>query len=116
MRDIEAIVADLLAATTVPEVDSAVRELVEEHGAVWRPVGDRETNFGTIQISTDPANALIERVTNAIDALLEKGHLQHRYGEFRSPRPASSPAANRIITAWGACSRRVGMCAAARAT
>jgi hypothetical protein len=88
MRGLQLILGDLLAATNVPEVDAIVRELVEDHAATWRPVGDRETNFATIHISTDPANAIIERITNAIDAMLEKGHAEHINDDFRTPRAA----------------------------
>jgi hypothetical protein len=73
MRELRLILSDLLVATTVSQIDSVVRELVEDHRASWRPVGDRETNFGTIHINTDPANALIERITNAIDVHCNPG-------------------------------------------
>lgn len=44
----------------------------ESQGCMWRPVGDREGNFGSIGIGSDPGLALVERVTNAIDAVIER--------------------------------------------
>ena len=37
----------------------------------WRNVGDNENNLATINLGSDPAAGLIERVTNAFDAVLE---------------------------------------------
>ena len=38
----------------------------------WRPVGDMEDNFGAINAASDSRLALNERITNMIDAVLEK--------------------------------------------
>ena len=37
---------------------------------------DRENNLATINLSSDPAAGLVERVTNAIDAVLEREWVQ----------------------------------------
>jgi hypothetical protein len=54
-------------------------------------VGDRETNFGQIEIGSDPGYALVERVTNAIDAVIEREALRHATKKAgpMSPREAS---------------------------
>lgn len=64
--------ADLTVAT------QAVRELERHFLYTWRPVGDNEANCGLINIGSDPGNALIERVTNAIDGVIEREALRHR--------------------------------------
>lgn len=38
----------------------------------FEPVGNRKNNLATINIGTDPAAGVTERITNAIDAVLEK--------------------------------------------
>jgi hypothetical protein len=52
--------------------------LVERHGYSWTPVGGREGNYGLINIGSDPGYAFIERVTNAIDAVIEREAVRHR--------------------------------------
>ena len=59
----------------------------------WVPVGgvDRENNAGTIEITTDPGRALIERVTNGIDAILEREYERHNgIPDCRSPSEAAA--------------------------
>jgi hypothetical protein len=53
-----------------------VGQLESKHGFTWRPVGDREGNYGSINIGSDPGHAFIERVTNAIDAVIEREALR----------------------------------------
>jgi hypothetical protein len=60
----------LLAAGSSGEADAAVAALVRR-GFRWRPLGGKEGNFGLINIGSDPAIALVERITNAIDAVIE---------------------------------------------
>ena len=59
----------------------------------WRPVGDRENNLATINLGSDPAAGLIERVTNAIDAVLER-----EWRERGEPSNVSSPRA--AVESW----------------
>lgn len=69
-RDVEAILAE------VP------------HGA-WKPVGGKPNNHAQVNILTDPADALVERVTNGIDAVIEREvFLRNRY-DLQSPRQAA---------------------------
>ena len=47
-------------------------------------------NRGTIEVATDFGRSVIERITNAIDALLELEHLKHNgKPACRSPRDAA---------------------------
>lgn len=54
------------------EALDCVTDLENSHGFKWRAVGDREGNFGNINIGSDPGYAIVERVTNAIDAVIER--------------------------------------------
>lgn len=62
----------LAKARTAEQAREVVEQLERAHGYKWRPVGDRENNYGTINIGSDPGHAFIERVTNAIDAVIER--------------------------------------------
>ena len=56
----------------------------------WEPVGKRKNNLATINIGTDPASGVVERITNAIDAILEKEWKEQGEPEgIRTPRRAS---------------------------
>lgn len=83
----------LQAANSVDEVQSALtrfEESVGESHIVWRPLGDRENNRGIVEVSADPGRSLVERITNAIDAVLEAEHEKHHgLPECGSPREAA---------------------------
>src|SRR5438309_1516382 len=42
-----------------------------KHRLVWRPFGGTESNVSSTGLGTKPGRSLTERVTNAIDAVLE---------------------------------------------
>lgn len=74
-----ALLAGLLATDKSADVSSLLEEYCEAHADKirWRPVGDRPNNTGPIGAAGDPARALLERVTNAIDAVIERAHQEH---------------------------------------
>ncbi len=57
------------------------------------PIGGRPNNSGAIEVATDPGRSLIERVTNAHDALLELQYERHN-----GKPPCSTP--REAATAW----------------
>lgn len=61
----------LVAATNTAQALAAVSEL-ERCGCTWVPLGAKEGNFGLVNIGSDPALAFVERITNAIDGVLER--------------------------------------------
>jgi hypothetical protein len=56
---------------TAPDVRTLINLLSDKGGSAWRPVGGRENNAGSIDVATSPAGAIVERITNGADALLE---------------------------------------------
>jgi len=85
------LLAELLATDKLEKVRELLDEYVQLKAAwvVWRPVGDRKNNSGTIQAAGDPARSLIERVTNGIDAVIERAHNEHHgKPDCRTPREA----------------------------
>lgn len=80
----------LLAAHTVKDVTSFLLDFQEDVNIKWVPVGGRQDNIATINIGTDPAAGLTERITNAIDAVLElEWHKQNKPDDIVSPRQAT---------------------------
>ncbi|MEM5811031.1 MAG: hypothetical protein QXP66_03970 [Candidatus Aenigmatarchaeota archaeon] len=86
----EKIFKQLLKATTAKEVTDILEELTEHHDIKWRAVGDRQNNQSTINMGTDPAAGLVERITNSIDSILDlQWHLKGKPNDIESPRMAA---------------------------
>ncbi len=89
------VVSDLLAtavntATTVEDVKTIIAAAEKELGGLhWRDVGDRPNNAGTVQIASSAAAALIERITNPIDGMIELKAAGHTGDMPTSPREAA---------------------------
>lgn len=76
--DLDILKAALKAKTSADF--AALETILTSRGAVnWRPVGDMDDNFGAINAASDSRLALNERITNMIDAILEK-HARLKYG------------------------------------
>lgn len=87
---IHAFADTVLLARTEKDVEKVIREAPAVYGPMsWRPVGNRPNNIGTIRMASDPALALIERITNGMDAILDLGHHLHPEDNPRSPRDAA---------------------------
>ncbi|OGF56865.1 MAG: hypothetical protein A2Z21_08805 [Candidatus Fraserbacteria bacterium RBG_16_55_9] len=83
----------LLSACTKGHVAAALDafEAVNKERADWAPIEGKENNRGPIDVASDPGRALVERVTNAIDAILEAEHDLHGgIPDCRSPREAAT--------------------------
>jgi hypothetical protein len=83
----------LSQANSAADAEAAIAGFEEAYGsrAAWQPVGGRPNNRGVIEVSADPGRALVERVTNAIDAVLELEHERRRgIPVCRSPKEAAS--------------------------
>ncbi len=72
------------------ETTDDIEQIIAAHPeAQWRPLGDRENNFSTVHITADPGDALVERVTNGIDALIERAVALQGMTGLATPREAS---------------------------
>lgn len=82
----------LLTVASVQELEAAIESFRSANSGVnEKPVGRRANNRGAIEVATDQARSLIERVTNAQDALLELEFQAHNGQPIcRSPRDAAS--------------------------
>jgi len=88
MAQEEELLKQLSQAGDLTAAIHAVRELERHFLYTWRPVGDNEANYGLINIGSDPGHALIERVTNAIDGVVEREALRQQ-GKKGALIPAS---------------------------
>lgn len=86
----EKIFENLLVANTAKEVTDLLENLIDNYNVQWIPVGGYKDNIATINIGTDPAAGLAERMTNAIDAVMElEWQKQGKPNHFTSPRIAA---------------------------
>jgi hypothetical protein len=88
MAQEQELLKQLIQAADLNTATNAVRELERHFLYTWRPVSDNEANYGLINIGSDPGNALIERVTNAIDGVIEREALRQQ-GKKGGVVPAS---------------------------
>lgn len=80
----------LLDANTAKEVTDLLEILIDTYNVSWTPVGGYKDNIATINIGSDPAAGLAERITNAIDAVLElEWRNQGEPTDIISPRTAA---------------------------
>jgi hypothetical protein len=56
---------------TVEEAENLLADIGRDSSVSWLPVGAIENNVHTVEVSSDPALALMERPINGIDALLD---------------------------------------------
>jgi len=85
----EEIFNKLLKAYTPKDVTDVIIK-IGVNKILWENVGKRRNNLATINIGTDPASGVTERITNAIDAVLEMEWVnQGKPDGFRSPRRAA---------------------------
>jgi hypothetical protein len=84
-------IAALLSSQTLAEAKAAVNALEATAAYKWMPVGMNDANYGLINIGSDSGLALVERITNAVDAIIERGAQALAASErakLRNPREA----------------------------
>jgi hypothetical protein len=86
----KALALRLMGAKTSEDVEQILAVAEDLYGPLQlRPVGNRPNNSGTIRVASDPALGVVERVVNAMDAMLDLGHEEHPADAPRSPREAA---------------------------
>lgn len=60
---------ELLSAVSTTDVEQVLHDLDSQ--IEWVPLGNNPDNFGPISIGADPFDGIAERITNAIDAIVE---------------------------------------------
>ena len=91
--NVESLFWDLYKAAIERDVD----KVLERHGldgnpAHWRPYGQNESNFGVVENQqSSPIPALIEKITNGIDAILMRACIEQGI----DPRSEEAPSLDR---------------------
>src|SRR6185312_3982711 len=80
-KDLTAVLAQLISATTSTQIRTLLSEIGDQPDSQlndtfggnfkWVAVGNNPSNLSTIGLGTKPGRSLTERLTNAVDALLE---------------------------------------------
>ncbi|MFP4641669.1 MAG: hypothetical protein ACLFPU_05785 [Dehalococcoidia bacterium] len=83
-------ISNLLSMSNTEDVEgfiSYLQSVSDRWG--WLPLGGRENNSGSINLAMDPGQALVERITNSMDAHIElKFELAGHPPDLNSPREA----------------------------
>jgi hypothetical protein len=66
---IAGLVARLFTAKTAEDVEAIIAEMPD---AKWRQLGDKPGNYALVNVGSDPADSVMERVTNGMDAVIER--------------------------------------------
>ncbi len=84
----EKILSMLLQANTPSDIDGIISIIKDE--IEWVPLGGKPSNSGPIQMGSEPYNGITERLTNAIDAMIELNvELHPEYKQIKNPRTAA---------------------------
>jgi hypothetical protein len=78
----------LSTAHTAKDIEQVLKLAAETGEIKVIPVG-RENNIGTIRMASDPGLAMIERLTNGIDSLLDLSVMQHPGSDPQTPQEAA---------------------------
>lgn len=79
----------VLNATTVKNVKELISLIEEKYDIEWLPIGGKASNHSTFQMLQDGEYGIIERLTNGIDAVLEKEYFLNPDETLRSPRKSA---------------------------
>lgn len=81
----------LFSIATVEDLESFLVDIgaTSNNGWKWVPLGGRENNSGSVNLAVEPGQALVERITNGLDAHIELQYeLANRPAGLDSPRAA----------------------------
>ena len=81
----------LFSIVTTDEVESFLTDIGAMSGRGWRwvPLGGRDNNAGSVNLAVEAGQALVERITNGMDAHIELQYeLANRPDDLDSPRAA----------------------------
>lgn len=85
-QDATLLAGQLLKVRTVDDVEALLQSIT---AADWVPLGDRENNFAAVHAGADAGDALLERITNGMDALIDREETVRGISGLESPRRAA---------------------------
>ena len=79
-------VTRLFTVTTAGDIEAIIADMPH---AQWRHLGDKPGNYALVNVGSDAADAVMEQITNAMDAVIEREvELRGEHG-LEDPRQAS---------------------------
>lgn len=86
--DLEQLFGQFYNADTESEIDKVVQAISNNQRVSWTPYGENESFFGVIENQqASPVPALVEKITNSIDAIL----MRRCYEEGIDPKDSAAP-------------------------
>ena len=79
----------VLNASTVKNINDLYDLIIEKYDVEWVPIGGKDTNHSTFQMLQDGEYGIIERITNGIDAVIEKEYFLNPDESIKSPRKSA---------------------------
>lgn len=80
---------EVFNANTVKDIDELIKLIESKYETEWIPIGNNESNHSTFQMLERGENGIIERLTNAIDAVIEKYYYLNPDNQLKNPRISS---------------------------
>ncbi len=80
---------EVFNANTVKDIDELIKLIESKYETEWIPIGNNESNHSTFQMLERGENGIIERLTNAIDAVIEKYYYLTPDNQLKNPRMSS---------------------------
>ena len=77
---------EVFNANTVKDIDELIKLIESKYETEWIPIGNNESNHSTFQMLERGENGIIERLTNAIDAVIEKYYYLNPDNQLKNPR------------------------------
>lgn len=88
--DVISVFNELFFANSEEEVNGVLEDYETDDSFQWKPYGDNFSNFGVMEAQqADPVAALVEKLTNSIDAILMKRCLEDRIDPKSKDAPQS---------------------------
>ena len=89
-------IKDLFQIETLDDIDSFIKRIGINSGDWnWVPLGGRKNNAGSVNLAVESGQALVERITNGMDAHIELAYdLAGKPSHLESPRDA-------VLHLWG---------------
>ncbi len=83
--DTDELLNKLRTATTADRIE----DIIDAEALEWHPLGGRDNNVGTVRSGSGPGQALTERLTNGIDANIERALHEDEFSDTpETPRDA----------------------------
>lgn len=82
-------VKKVLNASTCKNIKDLYELIIQKYDVDWVPIGGKDTNHSTFQMLQNGEYGIIERITNGIDAVIEREYFLNPDESIKSPRKSA---------------------------